>query len=96
MGAEIGAKSEKGGKMEVQKSMQKTGTILEASGDRPWAHPGSILEPAGGLGGTGETGFDSDLLQNAMHPAGCGGCFFIKKRSLGATGSIDSPILLDF
>ena len=65
----------------------------------PDKQPGSDREhfwSAGGFGGNGVSGFDPTRSKNAMHPAGCGGCFLIKNATLGAQGSIDSTIFDDF
>ena len=65
MGAKIGPKSEKGGKTEFQKSMQKMMRKMEASkrlNQSSLGRPGLVFGAGGGFGGTGETGFDSDVI----------------------------------
>ena len=68
MGAKIGPKSEKGGKKGVQKSMRKKDANLKVEKSPqvaktldPWSSEARFWG-AGGFGGNGETGFDSDLL----------------------------------
>ena len=65
MGAKIGPKSEKCRKKGVRKSMQKKGPkkmVQKRLGYQPWVSQGSILEPAGGLRGNGNTGFVSTVI----------------------------------
>ena len=39
----------------------------------------------------------SKVVSHAMHPRqGCGGCFLVKKPTLGTQGSVDYAILVDF
>ena len=45
---------------------------------------------------TSGSGFELLRSENALHPAGCGGYFLMKKLSLGAKGSIERLTLVDF
>ena len=108
MGAKIGAKSEKDGKRVLQNRCKKMMRKMEGSWNQPLA---SLNQPLaskecfwsrrGGKegtspSGTGGIGFELLRSENALHPAGCGGYFLMKKRSLGAKGSIYSLILVVF
>ena len=100
MGAEIGAKSEKDGKIEVQKSMPKKCAFLETSGYQPDSNQGRFWSQRGGKEGICPSGNRRNRIEplrseNALHPAGCDG-FFIKNATLGETGSIDSLTLSDY
>ena len=55
--------------------------------------PGVDFGAAGGFGGTGVSGFDPTRSKNAMHPAGCGGCFFDQRSARAAMGPIYSVFL---
>ena len=82
----------------MQKNDAKNGGVMKPTLGRPR----SVFGAGGGVRrgqappGTGGIGFELLRSENALHPAGCGGYFLMKKRSLGAKGSIERLALVDF